>query len=136
MQTYNLFISHSWTYNDTYEGLVSLLNKDPYFNFKNYSVPKNDPIHDANSDTALYQAIKNQIAPSSVILVLAGVYSTYSKWINKEIRIAKQEFLIPKPIIAVQPWGAERTSSVVKEAADVIVGWNSSSIISAIERLA
>lgn len=29
-----------------------------------------------------------------------------------------------KPIIAVQPWGAERTSSIVKNAADVIVGWN------------
>ena len=29
-----------------------------------------------------------------------------------------------KPIIAVQPWGAERTSSIVKNASDVIVGWN------------
>ena len=33
-----------------------------------------------------------------------------------------------KPIIAVQPWGAERTSSIVKNAADVIVGWNAKSV--------
>ena len=29
-----------------------------------------------------------------------------------------------KPIIAVQPWGAVRTSSIVKNAADVVVGWH------------
>ena len=29
-----------------------------------------------------------------------------------------------KKIIAIEPWGAEKTSRTVKEAADVIVGWN------------
>ena len=33
--TYNLFISHSWTYSDAYEKLVNLLNADPYFTYKN-----------------------------------------------------------------------------------------------------
>lgn len=40
--TYNLFISHSWTYSDAYEKLISLLDADQYFTYKNYSVPKND----------------------------------------------------------------------------------------------
>lgn len=136
MRTYNLFISHSWAYGDAYDGLINLLGKDPYFHFRDYSVPKNDPIHDAGSDSALYRAIKDQIAPTSVVLILAGVYSTYSKWINKEIEIAQSGFLTPKPIIAIEPWGAEKTSTVVKNAADEIVRWNSSSIISAIKRLA
>ncbi|OPY56750.1 MAG: hypothetical protein A4E55_01950 [Pelotomaculum sp. PtaU1.Bin035] len=45
--TYNLFISHSWTYSDAYDKLIGLLNSDPYFSYKNYSVPKDDPIHNA-----------------------------------------------------------------------------------------
>lgn len=64
------------------------------------------------------------------MLILAGVYSSYSKWINKEIDIAKNVY--NKPIIAVQPWGAERTSKNVKDNADKIVNWNSSSIVDAI----
>ena len=47
---YNLFISHSWNYNDAYDNLVSLLDAKPYFEYKNYSVPKNDPIHNAPND--------------------------------------------------------------------------------------
>ena len=63
------------------------------------------------------------------MLILAGVYSTYSKWINIEIELAKS---MNKRIIAVEPFGAENTSLVVKNNADVIVKWNSNSIISAI----
>lgn len=134
-KTYHLFISHSWTYSDVYERLLNLLNKDAYFSYTNYSVPQDDPIHSAGTDKELYAAIKAQIAQASVVLILAGVYATYSKWINKEIQIAKSEFVIPKSIIAIEPWGSEKTSKVVKDAADKIVGWNSSSIINAIKEL-
>lgn len=134
-KTYNLFISHSWAYSNAYEGLIDLLEKDFSFSYKNYSVPKDDPIHNAGTDKELYEAIKEQIAHASVVIILAGVYSSYSKWINKEIQIAQTEFTTPKKIIAVQPWGAEKTSTVVKNAADKIVGWNSSSIINAIKEL-
>ena len=127
--TYNLFISHSWTYTDAYEKLVNLLDAKPYFSYKNYSVPKNDPIHHAYYDYQLKAAIKNQMQPASCVLILAGVYATYSKWINIEIELAKS---MGKKIIAIQPWGAEKTSAVVKNAADVIVGWNTDSIVNAI----
>ena len=43
--TYNLFISHSWTYGDEYDRLVDMLNAKPYFSYKNYSVPKYNPLH-------------------------------------------------------------------------------------------
>ena len=133
---YSLFISHSWTYSDAYEKLTGLLNDASYFSYKNYSVPKNDPIHDAQNQAELYEAIKKQISPSQVVLILAGVYATYSKWIDKEIKIAKSEFFSPKLIIAIQPWGAEKTSQKVKDNADKIVGWNTSSIVTAIRELA
>ena len=67
--------------------------------------------------------------PSSCVLILAGVYATYSKWINIEIDLAQS---MEKKIIAIEPFGAERTSMVVKNAADKIVKWNTDSIVEAI----
>lgn len=132
--TYNLFISHSWTYSDAYDNLVKLLNARSYFPFSNFSVSKDDPIHNAPTSAALYQAIYNQMRPASVVLIMAGVYSTYSEWIDKEIRIAKTEFTNPKPIIAIRPWAQTNMSSVVQNAADEIVGWNTESIVAAIRK--
>jgi len=133
IKTRNLFISHSWSYGDAYEKLVKMLDAAPNFHYKNFSVPKNDPIHDADNATQLYEAIKKQIALTQVVLIMAGKYSTYSKWINKEIKIAKQDF--DKPIVAICPWGAKQISTVVKEAADEIAKWNTDSIVKAIRNV-
>ena len=126
---YNLFISHSWSYPNQYEGLVRLLDSKPYFEYKNYSVPKDDPIHNAGTDAQLRAAIERQMRPASCVLILAGVYATYSKWINIEIDLAKK---MGKKVIAIEYWGSERTSSVVKSAADEVVKWNTDSIVRAI----
>lgn len=103
--TYNIFISHSWSYSDEYERLVALLDRKPYFSYKNYSVPKNDPIHNAPTVGLLREAIRSQMQPASCVLILAGVYSTYSKWINEEIDLAQS---MGKKIIAVEPFASER----------------------------
>ena len=136
MKTFNLFISHSWTYHDQYKRLIELLKKRPYFSYRNLSVPKNDPVHTNGTDLQLYNAIKNKITPSSAVLILAGVYASYSKWIDKEISIAQNEFYKPKPIVAIEPWGSEKTSVKVKNVADKIVKWNTESIVSAIREVA
>ena len=129
---YNLFISHSWSYSDAYNKLTSLLDNANYFTYKNYSVPKDDPIHNANNDKELYEAIKQQIRYASVVIILAGVYSSYSKWIDKEIKIAEE---LGKPILAIEPWASDKTSLKVKNAADKIVKWNTDSIMRAIRDL-
>lgn len=98
MQTYHLFISHSWNYSDAHDNLVRLLNAKPGFTYKNFSVPPDNPIVDAKTDKQLEQAIENKIRPCSAVLIMAGMYSTYSKWINKEIEIAKR---MGKVIIAI-----------------------------------
>jgi hypothetical protein len=130
LTNYRLFISHSWAYSDAFEKLVGIFNEHPNFQWTDYSVPKNDPIHDAPSTTALYEAIKRQMAPVNCVVILAGVYSTYSKWINKEIEIAKKVY--SKPVIAIEPWASEKTSKIVKDNADEIVKWQSASIVRAI----
>jgi len=136
LKTYNIFLSHSWSYSNAYESLMKLLKQAPYFRFKDYSVPKDDPIHNAPDSQALYEAIKRQMTPCHVILVMAGVYATYSTWIKKEILIAKREFCRPKPVIAIKTWAQTNVSQFVKEKADEIVGWNTNSVVSAIRRLA
>ncbi len=136
MKTYNLFVSHSWAYSNAYDGLVNLLDARKYFFYRNSSVPKDDPLHTSGTDKALYAAIKKKVSPCSVVLILAGVYGSYSKWIDKEIQIAQTEFSVSKPIIAIKPRGSQRTSTKVTEAADKIVGWNTESIVSAIRELA
>jgi len=135
VNTYNLFISHSWSYGDAYDRLVEMLDGAAYFYYKNYSIPKDDPIHNAPNSQALYNAIKDQMTPCHVVLILAGVYATYSNWINKEINISNKEFYSKKPIVAIEPWGSEKTSQVVKDNADLIVGWNTDSIIKGIREL-
>ena len=92
MKTYNLLISHSWRYGDHYDRLYGLLRARRYFAFRDYSVPQNDPVHDAANDSQLRRAIRNQMTPCHVELILAGVYASYSKWINIEIELAREGF--------------------------------------------
>lgn len=131
---YNLFISHSWNYSNAYERLTNLLNNAPYFYYKNYSVSKDDPliIRSKFYESELKNKIKNQMRSCHAVLILAGVYASYSDSIDMEINVAKE---LGKPIIAVEPWASEKTSQKVKQNADKIVGWNTNSIISAIREL-
>ena len=131
-QTYDLFISHSWAYTDAYNLLLNLLDKDKAFSYRNYSVPKDDPLHTDGSDEELLAAIREQVRQASCVVILAGVYSTYSKWINKEIEIA-QEF--GKPIVGVKPWDNTNVSSVVKSSAGRLVAWRKASVEKAIVEL-
>ncbi|ELZ91153.1 hypothetical protein C441_12500 [Haloferax sulfurifontis ATCC BAA-897] len=128
---YDIFISHSWEYDSDYEGLVSLLEDKNHFSFRNYSVTQEEKV-EGKSDAALKRHIKNkQIKPVSVVIVIAGMYSTYSDWIGKEVRIAED---LGKPILSVKPWGAERTS-YIESKADAKVNWNKSSIVREIRDL-
>lgn len=133
MNTHNLFISHSWKYGNQYDNLITLLQNRPFFSFKNHSVPESNPITGARTDKQLEQAIENKVRSSSVVVIMTGVYSTYSKWINKEIMIAKR---LGKPILAVKPYGSINMSTAVREAADEICNWSTESVVSAIRRLA
>ncbi len=130
---YNLFISHSWTYGDAYEKFCRLLDSASNFMYRNYSVPKDDPVHNAPNVQALYDAIKAQVVFCHIVIIMAGKYATYSKWIQREIQIAKGDF--DKSILAARPWATEQVSSVVRDNADLLVGWSTSSIVSGIRQL-
>ena len=130
-QTYYIFISHSWNYDDEYERLVNMLDNAEDFNWKNYSLPyykgKGPRSNSKLSDSFYYQMKRTQI-----VIVIAGMYVAYSDWIQKEIDIALQ---FRKPILGVYPWGSRITPSVVTDVADDMVGWRTDSIIDGIRRL-
>ncbi len=130
-KTYRLFISHSWKYGDAYDKMVKFLD-DQGISYYDHSVPKDDPVHTNGTDKQLREAIDAKIKGCSGVIILAGVYATYSKWINEEIKISGD---YSKSIIAVEPWASEKTSTVVKDAADRIVKWNGKSLADAIREL-
>ena len=125
---YRIFISHSWAYSEAYDKVEEFLRNEG-ISFYNHSVPKDDPVHTNGTDKELYDKIEAKVRGCSCVIILAGVYATYSKWINKEIEIAKK---YNKPIIAVEPFASKNTSKVVRDAATVIVGWRASSIADAV----
>lgn len=129
-KTYRLFISHSWAYSDAYDKVVNMI-KNQGIEFYDHSVPRHDPIHTNGTDKQLRDAIEAKMKGTSCILILAGVYASYSKWIQKEIAIARSQ---GKTIIAIEPWGSEKTSKTVKDNADEIVKWQASSIANAIKK--
>ncbi|QTL34017.1 TIR domain-containing protein [Pseudoalteromonas viridis] len=131
----HVFISHAWAYSEHYETLASWIFDEKWrvgqasLDFRNYSVPKNDPIHDADNDEELKEAILKQIKMSHVIVIPTGIYASYSKWIQKEIDGSSD---YSKPILAVNPWGQQRASGVVVDSASKLVGWNKKSVVSGI----
>ena len=131
----HIFISHSWTYSDHYNTLASWIFDQNWsvgqasLDLRDFSVPRDDPIHNASTERQLREAIFRQIVRSHVVVIPTGMYANYSKWIRKEIDGANQG---AKPILAVNPWGQLRTSSIVSAAATETVGWNSKSVIAGI----
>jgi hypothetical protein len=134
----HVFISHAWNYSDHYDTLANWIFDENWstgqasLDFHDFSVPKDDPIHNANNDKQLQDALYGQICRSHVVVIPTGMYANYSKWIKKEIEGAK---LYRKPILAVNPWGQERTSEVVVNIADDFSGWNKEPVINAIWNL-
>lgn len=135
MPQINVFISHSWSYSDHYDCLAEWIFEEPWqsdlipISFVNTSVPKDNPIHYAQNEQQLRAAIYYRIAQSNVVVIPTGMYANYSNWIGKEIAGSK---LLAKPILAVSPWGQEKKSSVVAEAAHKVVGWNKLSVVQGI----
>lgn len=132
LRNYDLFVSHAWAYNEAYYRLISLINQAPYFQYRNYSVPTHDPLVNPGTHIGqqkLADMLDAQIRPVQCVLVIAGMYAAHRFWIDKEITLAQY---YKKPIIGLIPWGQERVPLSVQTAAAEMVGWNTSSIISAI----
>jgi hypothetical protein len=132
LKTYDLFLSHSWRYNEDYYRLEEMLNNASFFKWRNYSVPEHDPVIDPNTSAGkvkLVELLEKQVKPVNCTLILGGMYAAHSEWILTEINIAKK---YKKPIIGVYPWGQQNMPKAIQDAANELTFWNTDSIISAI----
>ncbi len=130
---YNLMISHSWHYNEHYNKVVNWLNEGlGETEWRNLSVSADNPL-DTTTDRELKEKLSNRVRLSSAIIVLAGMYASYSKWIDYEI---DEAIRMNKVIIGVRPWGQERIPKKISDNATIIVGWNKNSVVSAVKNYA
>lgn len=132
LKNYHIMISHSWDYDEQYRKIEEWLDNAKCFTWTNYSVPF-DKALDADSKKELKEKIRNRISCCSCLIILSGMYVSYSEWIDFEINTAIE---LNKPIIGVEPWGQERIPVNVQNNADVMVGWNSHSVVTAVREYA
>ena len=130
LRTYYVFICHDWEYSDDYFRICRFLNVAANFSWQNLSVPEHEPL---DTDDMLQKNLRDQIRPADVLLVLAGMYSAHSEWMDWEMAFARR---IGKAIIGIKPWGNVQLPIVVQNNAREIVGWNADSIVGAIRRYA
>ena len=134
LKNYRLFISHAWKYGDEYQRLVDLLNEADYFYWTNYSAPSDNPLKnkdgsDVTNKSEITSAIKRKITPTNIVVVISGLYANNREWMEKEVELAQE---LNKPIIAVKPWGNTKMPTYITNVADIVVNWNTNSIVSAI----
>lgn len=128
LRNYHILISHSWDYNSDYETIKGWLDDAKNFAWTNYSVPLSKPL-DVDSKKELRNKLKTRIEKCSCVIILSGMYVSYSEWIDYEIDTAIE---LGKPIIGVKPRGQERIPSKVSDNSDVMVGWNSNNVVQAV----
>lgn len=134
LKTYDIFISHAWSYGDSYKRIIEFLKDAPNFSYRNYSAPSDNPLQNLNGTTVKTEAqvkaaIDRKISPVNCVLVLSGMYVTHHKWMQYEIDTAVR---LKRPIIGIRPWGNMRIPEAVSSVADIMVGWNTHSIVQAI----
>ncbi|MBC6298090.1 TIR domain-containing protein [Listeria sp. FSL L7-1517] len=132
LKNYKLLISHSWNYTYHYDTIKKWLDSSSLFRWANHSISANNP-YDSSTDKELKEKLTRQISGCSVIIVVAGMYSNYSKWIDYEIDEAVR---MNKPIIGLKPWGSERTPLKITNNATVLVNWSSSGLLNAVRSYA
>jgi len=126
-----LFISHSWSYNERYNSMVSLLDDRMYFPYTNYSVPENKAFG-VMTNAQMKEQLRNQIRPVNCVIIIGGMWTAYSDWIQFEMEFAES---IGKPILGVKPRGAQVMPAAVTAKANQIVNWNSDSIVAGIRAI-
>ena len=77
------------------------------------------------------EQLTEQIRHASVVIIIAGMYTNHSYWIQHEIDEAVR---MGKKIIAIKPRGNTNMPTNLQNVAHEIINWNSQSLLSAIYR--
>lgn len=98
--------------------------------FHDLSASEEHPLHYGDDHDRLVRLLAERIRKCDAVLLLAGMYSSYSYWIEVEATLARH---YNKPILAVAPHGQKRLSSVATEASPFQpIRWRGESVRNAI----
>ncbi|WP_407673287.1 TIR domain-containing protein [Paenibacillus silvisoli] len=129
--TYKLYISRSWNHSFAFNELDNLFHsinqssggENDCFSFQLAPSPE-------YKGRRRYELIREKMRECDAVIVLCGVYNSYSDWISKEIVASKHE--LNKPIIAIRLYKERTISPMIKKHADRIVELNADQILDAI----
>lgn len=127
-----LFASHSWAYGHHRDGLHSLLSPTwrKGIEFHDFSASEEHPLHYGDDHDRLVRMLARRIQKCDAVLLLAGMYSSYSYWIDVEASLARH---FNKPILAIAPHGQQRLSAVATDASPYEpIRWRGESVRNAI----
>lgn len=128
---HKLFISHGWSFDSSYTRITWMLNDARNFSYINYSAPEYDPLLTLQTPThdEIAAAITLLIQQAPTVLVLSGIYSANTAWMQYELDEAVR---LKKYIIGVNPWGQSPMPAPVSTVAHAIVGWKRVEVVAAI----
>ena len=133
-KNYHIFISHSWSYSSHYETVKKWIDSSN-ITVSDYSIPENKSFSPMREND-LKRELLQQIYRASVVVVIAGGYVSYSKWLEFEIQSADA---YNKPILAIKPFGNVTWPSALNNCKNKqnihYVNWNSNSFITELKRL-
>lgn len=138
--THNLFISHGWSYEDSYYRILDYLdqisNNYEEFDYINHAEPEPDA-PDLSYTDELKVEYTDQINKSDLVMILADQYRdpepdepNFKFWIDFAVEQARQN---SKPVIGIRPWNETQTPVDISNAPDQWVDWNPEAIKKAIE---
>ena len=129
LREYRVFISHAWDFGE-YERIKDFLDSAPNLSYRNYSVPRDNPLNLRN-EIKLRTSLRQLVKMCQIVLVPAGMEVNYRKFVQYELSSAQN---FNKPIVGIIPWGARQIPRLVDEIAWEIVRWNRNAIVAAIRR--
>ena len=131
-KNFNIFISHAWKKDEEFERVLKFLNASEHFKYTNFGCPFEDAqeVH-KHTEEELSKTLEDQIVQSQIVIIASGMYSAHSKWIQKEIDIAKK---FNRPIIVIKPWGNKFTPMAVTNITRELLDWDTASILEAIRK--
>ena len=119
-------------HDDVLQDLKNLIDSRGYFPATYTQIEKDCPI-DSEKAWVVKANITKRLQESDVLLAIAGVYASYSEWMQWEMDKAKELGL---RVIGVIPRGQEHISHEVFNRSAIDVHWNANSIVDAIRKYA
>jgi hypothetical protein len=127
LKTYQLFITRVAETGEEYERFIGRLEDAHDFNYENHS---DNVLSGKSNKEELKNALKDTISDVEMVIILAGLYPTYSNMIWAVIELSHE---LKKPVLLIRPYGMEDVPAELENASKGVIGWSASCIAGAIK---